>query len=718
MSARIRVSLILALALTASILFLLGGSWLVRQAIYPASGSGSGLRAQYYPNTMLGGTVQRQWVESHVVLKGTGLSPHRTDDYSLRLSGLLFVTLPGYYELGTASDDDSWLYLDGALLVDNHGEHPIQRRMSGVWLSPGPHLLEVEYVQRKGDASLQLWWRPFWKSAPSFLPADLLKPFTRPVDHFELRELGYAVRARLAEVAAVFLTVLLMLAAGLWAPGGRRRVLALLFAVTPLTILSILPQISLDLWCDELVSLMMFSIQPISATMGEYPFPNNHILYNLINNIGLRVADSHNLGQVMASPFALRLLSLGYSIAALAWLYRAMMRHFSYEAAWLGALVLATALPFASFATQLRGYSFSLLLSVVLLDLWLRFLKRPLAGTGLVLALINGALIWVIPANVYFCVSMLVLTVPLLWLPQQRKQALMAAAWLTGGLVLGILLYHPVWPQVLKESASNGFFMKSGIIFNLMIEVWDHLLAGRYLLLPGLFFGGWLLCRHKSPTSWYVIGAASLLIVPFLLFWVHGSEPYQRIFLLLVLPSAVLAGVLLAAPLKLLAWGRPLRWTWLGTIFLICVCAYGWNLSKWQIQVEAANLTGRMVQNLSYAYYLHRFNPRQTVLNALKYDQCIRHDRIIFDMNVSDGGALFEYAKHYGLVLKKDAERAAEIVSQGGCSNLVERGERKPPPLPEGQIAMLTPLNGREQFYRLYLWGPVTHVQAKYQKSD
>lgn len=705
MSARIRVYLFLSLALIAGILILLVVSWQVRQAAYPTPGPESGLLVQYFANQERSGLAQNEWIESRTSLEGTSLSPQRANDYSLRLTGLLYISVPGFYEFGTASDDDSWLFLDGLLLVDNRGEHPLQHRMAGVWLAPGPHLIEVEYVQRRGKAALQLWWQPFWSWEPSLLPQDVLKPMARPAGRLELVELGYAARTNWAQAAAILLTIWILLTAGLWPPGGWRRVLALYLAVAPLTIWSILPQVSLDLWCDELVSLAMFSIQPFSVTVSEYPFPNNHIFYNLINNFFLRLIDSHNFSQVISSPFALRLLSLGFSITALAWLYRAMLRHFNLEAAWLATLVLATTLPFASYATQLRGYSLALLLTVILLDLWLRFLKSPTLLLGLAVVLCNVALVWDLPSNVYISASLLLSTIPLVWRPEMRKQVLKAAVWLSGSLILGALFYLPVWDQVVKHGASAGLFRQADILYSLMPKVWGHLLTGRYLLLPGLLFGAWLLARGRIPGGWSALGAVSLLVLPFLFFWAYGSRPYQRVFLMLAVPWAGAAGLLLAAPLKTWAWGRALRWSWLGMIFLICVGSYMWALSGWRNQVETANTTGGVMNNLSYCDHLHQFNPRQTALSVLKEDEC-NVNRIFLGLDLHDGGTLYEYAKHFGLKLSADTEIVRPIIGQGECLYVAERGSMKAPLLNMGEKAVLKLLNNKNQFYHLYRWGP------------
>ncbi len=714
MYARNRISFLLCSALLAGLILMPGVSWLVRQSFYPDPGRQPGLLLQYFSNPKLAGPASYQRAEQRTSWEGASLSPQRANDYSLRLTGLLYITVPGYYELGTASDDDSWLFLDGKSLVDNHGEHPLQRRMSGVWLAPGPHLFWVEYVQRRGNAVLQLYWRPFWSREPSLLPPGTLRPVAQALDYANMLELGHAVHIRQAQAAAVLLTTWLLLVAGLLPPGGWRRVLTLYLATAPFVILSILPQLSQDLWCDEIVSLTLFSVQPLAVTVGAYPFANNHIFYNVINNLFLQLIGSHDLHQVVMSPFALRLLSLGFTIGALAWLYRAMLRRFSGEAAWLATLVLATTLPVASFATQLRGYSLCLLLTVIMLDLLLRFIDRPKAFTGLGLALANGALVWVLPTNVYFCAAVLLAMTPLLRQPEKRRQVLSAMAWVAGGMVLGALLYLPVRDQVLKQGSVMGFFSQAKIVFSLMPTVWEHLLTGRYLLLPALMLGAWLLMKKKAKGGGSALAAASLLVLPFLLLWAYGTDTYQRVFLMLAVPGAGAAGLLLSAPLKAWSWGKAGRWAWLGMVFAICVGSYAWSLTYWRNQAEAAYSSGHYVQNLSYGYYLHHFNPRQTLLRVRKASRCLPSGHFILGVGLQDGGALFDYGMHFGLELLDDIDRARSIISQSGCLYVITRGRPKPPGLHLEALAPLKPLDRGAQFYHLYRWGPAEVLHSHY----
>jgi putative membrane-bound dehydrogenase-like protein len=74
------------------------------------------------------------------------------EDYYSRWKGVLRVPTAGKQTLFTESDDGSRLWLDGQVVVDNSGSHPVQRVTKDIELSAGDHELLVEFVQGGGEA--------------------------------------------------------------------------------------------------------------------------------------------------------------------------------------------------------------------------------------------------------------------------------------------------------------------------------------------------------------------------------------------------------------------------------------------------------------------------------------------------------------------------------------------------------------------------------------
>jgi beta-glucosidase len=84
----------------------------------------------------------------------------RVDHFSIRWTGTITAPETGRYELGVTSDDGSWLYLDGQLLVDNGGQHGMSARSKAVELRAGePHEIRVDMNERGGGAGVVLGWQ-------------------------------------------------------------------------------------------------------------------------------------------------------------------------------------------------------------------------------------------------------------------------------------------------------------------------------------------------------------------------------------------------------------------------------------------------------------------------------------------------------------------------------------------------------------------------------
>ena len=65
----------------------------------------------------------------------------------------------GPYTLATISDDGSWVYVDGQLVVDNGGRRGWPRGATGpVTLTRGVHAIYVRYAQEGGPLHLELLW--------------------------------------------------------------------------------------------------------------------------------------------------------------------------------------------------------------------------------------------------------------------------------------------------------------------------------------------------------------------------------------------------------------------------------------------------------------------------------------------------------------------------------------------------------------------------------
>ncbi len=84
----------------------------------------------------------------------------RDDLFGLRFRGELRVDRPGVYGFAAASDDGTWLSLDGARALSNGGVRPTKRVEAEVELDAGWHAFELLYVEARGEQVLRFEWKP------------------------------------------------------------------------------------------------------------------------------------------------------------------------------------------------------------------------------------------------------------------------------------------------------------------------------------------------------------------------------------------------------------------------------------------------------------------------------------------------------------------------------------------------------------------------------
>lgn len=80
--------------------------------------------------------------------------------FDLRILGLLEVEKPGFYWIGTESDDGSWIWIDRKKILDNGGLHSREEKKNLIHLNKGLHSIELKFENRMGEAYLDVFWIP------------------------------------------------------------------------------------------------------------------------------------------------------------------------------------------------------------------------------------------------------------------------------------------------------------------------------------------------------------------------------------------------------------------------------------------------------------------------------------------------------------------------------------------------------------------------------
>ena len=109
---------------------------------------------------------------------GTGGDFHHTKlvyNFAVRWNGVLRIDRPGDYAFFTQSDDGARLTIDGNVLIENDGPHPLSEKSTKttVHLSAGDHPIKLEFAQGGGGSAILLLWQPPG-GEKQLVPADAL----------------------------------------------------------------------------------------------------------------------------------------------------------------------------------------------------------------------------------------------------------------------------------------------------------------------------------------------------------------------------------------------------------------------------------------------------------------------------------------------------------------------------------------------------------------
>lgn len=88
-----------------------------------------------------------------------GEKPYRSP-FSIRWTGLIRIENAGKYRFSLDSDDGSWLFIDGQMIIDNGGDHAPVRLSRDANLSAGYHQIELKYYDAMGGSMLRFYWTP------------------------------------------------------------------------------------------------------------------------------------------------------------------------------------------------------------------------------------------------------------------------------------------------------------------------------------------------------------------------------------------------------------------------------------------------------------------------------------------------------------------------------------------------------------------------------
>jgi hypothetical protein len=148
------------------------------------SGTGSGLRGDYYNSLDLSGGVVLSRTDGPVNFDWGNGAPGggvNSDNFSVRWSGQVEAPVSGNYSFSTLSDDGVRLWVNGVLVIDNWTNHPPTIDTSpAINLSAGQRYdIRLEYYERNNGAVIRLQWAAPGHATEA-IPAAQLYPASAP----------------------------------------------------------------------------------------------------------------------------------------------------------------------------------------------------------------------------------------------------------------------------------------------------------------------------------------------------------------------------------------------------------------------------------------------------------------------------------------------------------------------------------------------------------
>ena len=405
------------------------------------------------------------------------------------------------------------------------------------------------------------------------------------------------------------------------AQGSAARDLAwIALAAAPGLAIAAARQIGVDFWYDEVRTLRQVVLVPLETSATDYLEPNNHVLFSILANLWCRLIGVGDLAAALDRPEAMRLLPFLLAAPGPILLGAAVRRRLGVAAGAVAAALFASALPFANFACQFRGYGLGLTLVSAMLLFAIRFKDSGRTRELVGFAAAGALAVFAIPLHLY-AIAAVALLHGAMWTARLRRGVpaearlpdlhLVTAAVAAGGI--GLALYIPCIGSVLSnhwsEAKAGGPHVRT--LTELMPPVLAAMVAGRLWILAAIgaaLVACWL---KRGPqldraAAGLLAWGTGLLLVPFVVSTLRGDRPFDRVFLQ-VLPAFAIAGAA-AIRLALGPWhGRR----WVAPVAVAALSVGGWLALDERDRRLAEDIErGEKSQFIERAYFHAHYKPR------------------------------------------------------------------------------------------------------------
>lgn len=460
-----------------------------------------------------------------------------------------------------------------------------------------------------------------------------------------------------------------------------------------------------DFWQDEIYTLQHFVFVPWKTVWTDYHSTNNHILFSSLVKALTEMAGMHSLMDAVEKPYLVRVVPLFFALLSVVCFYRGMLKHYGSLFALAGISVFCTSIVFVDFAVQIRGYSLSILITVLQLFSFVNFIKNGNKRRYvIILFLLNGLNLLCLPTNIYLSLTILFFCFILILKPDaavlffnkklQRRMPLLAALAVIASSA-AVMIYYRWLLQMQPEnpliSSFNMISLKNAVQ---ALAVFYHFTDYRFYVFILLLL--WLISFFRSGNFSFskLFLPAFMFFIPFLFFFLHGAIIIQRTFL----PLLPFFAMIVAAAVTELLFLKRVSYLVL-SLCLANAVVLGITFNQLLTCSKQNNSLSIHMHDLRNHYYLVNFNARQAALMAQLYGSGKGVPVYLWD---DFGGTGMEY---YLAACKIPFEKYEKGVDLGSAAILITNNKKAVEVELANKGLHYRKLLRDEQQYNLYLIG-------------
>jgi hypothetical protein len=406
-----------------------------------------------------------------------------------------------------------------------------------------------------------------------------------------------------------------------------------------------------DFWQDEIYTLDHFVFQSWKTIFTDYHSTNNHILFNLFLKLVIASAGITEIKVVLEYPFILRLVPFFFSLLCIYFLYKGVYDFYGPSIAKIILSVFCTTIVFVDFSCQLRGYSLSILITILQFLAVLNILKHnKRRGSFFLFFLTLGSLIC-LPTNIYLSISIVTVSV-ILWLSENIRKLVVLNRIkkrifidIIQPLVAAIIISGVYYLWLLSLQSKNEL-ISAYSIFNLknLIQAsavfYQYMDYRFYFILYCIVWTFLIISKRGNKNSIKIFLPAALYFLPFVIFYFHGVIIIQRVFLSLLPFFTVGIGIVIHDVNSIFNKKK--------LIYLIIILNLLLLIFSFKTLISDSiqnNKNSIHKHSLREHYYLINFNAKEASLLASELSRSMNKKLIVWD-DFGETGIKY-YLKHF-----------------------------------------------------------------------